>query len=221
VGRRLTIVLFACLVAPALALAATGDPREAFTTADQAKAKSMLLVRTDLSAGWKRTSTPDTGADLSCPGFDPDLSDLTLTGEKKSEFSHPSFGYVAGFVSVYRTDANARTEFARVAKPALARCLGLFFKEGVVQAGGTVTIVKQGQVAFPKVAERVAAYRVVCRVGSPGSTQKTQFTVDLIILGRGRGEVVMLAVAAGTGIVQADQRSLARLLASRMQKAGV
>ena len=220
-GRRLTIVLIACLVAPALALAATGDPKEAFTTADKANAKSMVLVRADLAAGWKLTSTPDSGEDLRCPGLDPDLSDLTLTGESKSEFSHPSLGYVAAFSSVYRTEANARAGFARLAKPALARCLGHFFKQGVVEAGGSVTITKQAQVPFPKLAQRVAAYRVVCRVGTPGSAQTVQITVDLVMLGRGRGEVVLMAVATGAGIGPAEVRSFARLLSARMQRAGV
>ena len=219
--HRLALFAAACLALPAVALAAAGDPKEAFTPADKAKAKSMVLVRADLAAGWKRTSTPDSGDDLSCPGFDPDLSDLTLSGESESEFEHPGGAYVAAFASVYRTDANARTGFARVAKPALARCLAHFFEEGVVEEGGTVTITKQVKVSFPKIAPRVAAYRVVCRVGTPGSAQTVPFAVDMIMLGRGRGEVVMLAMAAGPGIAQADVRSFARLLASRMQKAGV
>lgn len=221
VRRRLAFLVLACLVAPALALAAAGDPKEAFTPADKAKAKAMVLVRGDLTAGWKRTTTPDSGEDLTCPGFDPDLSDLTLTGTFDSGFDHPSGGYVAAFASVYRTDANARTGFARLAKPALARCLAHFFEQGVVQEGGTVTITRQAQVAFPAVAPRTAAYRVTCRVGTPGSAQTVPFAVDLIMLGRGRGEVVLLTMATGTGIAPADLRSFARLLSFRMQKAGV
>lgn len=219
--RRLAFLILACLLAPALALAAAGDPKEAFTPADKAKAKVMVLVRADLAAGWKRTATPDSGEDLTCPGFEPDLSDLTLTGASDSGFDHQSGGYVAAFASVYRTDANARTGFARLAKPALARCLAQFFEQGVVGEGGTVTISKQAKVAFPAVAPRVAAYRVTCRVGTPGSTQTVPFGIDLIMLGRGRGEVVLLTMATGTGIMRADLRSFARLLSSRMQKAGV
>lgn len=203
---------------PVVALAETGDPKEAFTRADQAKAKAIVLVRADLAAGWKKTTTPDSGDDLRCPGFDPNLSDLVLTGEAEAEFSHPSGAYAATFASVFRTQANARASFTRSAKPALARCVAQFFREGV---GGTVTIVKQGAVAFPKVAQRVAAYRVSCRVGAPGTTRTVPFTLDLILLGRGRGEVGMLTMAAGPGIAPADLRVFARLLSGRLQKAGV
>lgn len=220
-GRRLAALLLACLAVPALALAATGDPKEAFTPADQAKAKAIVLVRADLAAGWKKTSTPDSGDDLRCPGFDPSLSDLVLTGESESEFSHPSGAYAATFASVFRTEANARASFTRSARPALARCVAHFFREGVAEEGGTVTIVKQGAVAFPKVAQRVAAYRVSARVGTPGTTQTVPFTLDLILLGRGRGEVGMLTMASGPGIAPADLRAFARLLSGRLQKAGV
>ncbi|HUP32874.1 MAG TPA: hypothetical protein VM184_07555 [Gaiellaceae bacterium] len=219
-GRRLVVLLIACLAVP-VAAAATGDPKEAFTRADQAKAKAITLVRADLAAGWKKTSTPDSGDDLRCPGFDPNLSDLTLTGESESEFEHPGGAYAATFASVFRSEANARASFARFAKPALARCVAHFFREGVTKEGGTVRIVKQGQVAFPKVAPRVAAYRVTARVGAPGTTVTVPFTIDLILLGRGRGEVGLLTMSAGTGIAAAHLRAFARLLAARMQKAGV
>mgnify|MGYP000167919753 CR=1 FL=1 len=35
---------------------------------------------TTVAAGWKKTATPDSGDDLRCPGFDPNLSDLVLRG---------------------------------------------------------------------------------------------------------------------------------------------
>ena len=52
VRRRLTILLLACLVAPALALAADTDPKKKLTPADQAKARSIVLKRSDFVAGW-------------------------------------------------------------------------------------------------------------------------------------------------------------------------
>ncbi len=78
VRRRLAVLLLVCLAVPAAALAAAGDPKERFTSADQAKARSIVLKKTDFVAGWKRGTSTDNDSDLTCPGFDPDGSDLTL-----------------------------------------------------------------------------------------------------------------------------------------------
>ena len=73
-------------------------------------------------------STPDSGEDLRCPGFNPNLSDLTLTGESETEFEHPSGAYAATFTSVFRSEANARASFARSANesdPSIVCAIGL------------------------------------------------------------------------------------------------
>ena len=57
-GRRLAILLAACLAVPALALAADADPKKRITPADQGKAASIVLKRADLAAGWKRIRHP-------------------------------------------------------------------------------------------------------------------------------------------------------------------
>ena len=76
-----------CLAVPAVALAADTDPKKRITAADQAKARSIVLKRTDFAAGWKKVpASPD--SDLVCPGFNPDESDLTLTGEAEADFEH-------------------------------------------------------------------------------------------------------------------------------------
>ena len=60
VRRRLAIFLIACLVVPAIALAADTDPKKRLTPADQAKARSTILKPTDFAAGWKRApASPD------------------------------------------------------------------------------------------------------------------------------------------------------------------
>ena len=220
-GHRLAVVLAVCLCLPALAYAAAGDPKERLTPADQAKAKAMLLVRSDLATGWIKTSTPDSGDDITCAGFDPDLSDLTLTGKGRSQFTNRAAGAnVFSYVSLYATPAQARSAWSRVIKPALARCLAHVIERGVAGQGVDVAFTKQGRVAFPAVAPRTAAFRIVAVISAPQSTVKVPVAVDLVVLGRGRSEVVLAAMAAGKGIPAADVRAFARLLAGRMLKAG-
>ena len=218
--RRLALFAAACLAVPAVALAAAGDPKEAFTPSDQARAKSTLLVRGDLAAGWKRTQTPAQD-DLTCASFNPDLSDLTLTGESETEFEHgPSGASLFSYAAVYETPADAGAAWNRMLKPALSRCFAQVIRDAVGK-GATVTFSKQGRVAFPKVAPRVYALRIACVVGATGSDVKVPVALDLVVLGRGRGEVTLMTIAMGKGIAQADLRAFARLLSSRLQRAGV
>jgi hypothetical protein len=224
VGRRLAVFLAACLAVPALALAAEGEPKKRIVPADQKKAAAIALKRTDLAAGWKRVRTPESGDDLTCPGFNPDESDLTLTGESESEFdSTDGTRYLASFSSVYVSAKDALASWTRNVKPALARCLGHYFREGIAEEGGTAAITRQGRIAFPRFAPRTAAFRVVSRVSftEAGETTTIPFTIHLIALGRGRGDVGLLAMGPGTGIPAADLRGLAKLLATRLQKSGV
>jgi hypothetical protein len=224
VGRRLAAVLAGCLAVPALALAADGEPKKRIVPADQKRAAAVVLKRTDLAAGWKRVSTPDAGDDdLKCPGFDPDESDLTLTGESETEFeSTDGSRYLTSFSELYATPRQAATSWSRSAKPALARCIAHFFREGIAKEGGTAAIVRQGSIAFPRVAPRTIALRVATRVSftQNGETTTTPFTIHLIGVGRGRGDVGILAMGPGNGIPVPQLRAFARLVALRMLRTG-
>lgn len=223
-GRRLAILLTASLVVPALALAAAGDPKKQIAPADQKQAASIVLKRADLGSGWKRIRTPDSGDDLKCPGFNPDESDLTLTGESESEFEHADgISYVGSSSNVYVSTKDALASWTRSVKAAVARCVAHFFREGVTAEGVKVAIVKQGRMAFPRVAPRTAAFRVLARVTATnaGKTVNVPFAIHLIALGHGRGDAGLIAMGPGTGIPAADLRAFAKLLASRLKTSGL
>ena len=206
---------------PAVALAADTDPRKKITAADQAKARSILLKRTDFAAGWKKVpTTPD--SDATCPGFNPDESDLTLTGEAESDFEHTQgLLSVASHSEVYATKADALKSWTRSDKPATARCIGYFFREGVTAEGTKVKIISAGRMAFPKLAPRTTAFKVVARlnVTDSGKTSTVPVTIQLIAFGQGRGDTAMLAISPGTGIPTADLRAFGQVLASRFAAA--
>ena len=218
-ARRLAIVLAACLVVPALALAAGTDPTKQINPVDQRKAASIVLKKADFpAAGW--TKVPNNGSGkLSCPGYDPDESDLILTGEAEAGFASgtgiPSFN---SFSNVYKTERDALASWTRSVKPALASCVARTLKNGFAQSGAKVAIMSQGQIAFPKFAPRTAAYRVVFNVGytEAGKTTTVSFVVYLIALGNGRGDAGLMVVAVGKSIPGADLRAFANVIAGRL-----
>jgi hypothetical protein len=209
---------------PALAFAAEGEPRKRIVPADQKKAAAIVLQRADFAAGWKRVRTSEGGDDPRCPGFAPDESDLTLTGESESEFEYTGgMPYVGSFSNVYVSTKDALASWSRSVKPAVARCVAHFFRQGIAAEGGKVAILKQGRMAFPRVAPRTAAFRVLARVTvtNAGQNVTVPFAIHLIALGKGRGDVGLIAMGPGAGIPPAELRSFARLLASRLTAAGV
>jgi hypothetical protein len=219
--RVLGALLALCIAVPAVALAADTDPQKKFTAADQARARSILLKRADLAVGWKKVpSSPD--SDVTCPGFNPDESDLTLTGEGQADFQHAQALLSVGSVSeVFATEAEALKSWTRSDKPATARCLGHFFRQGATDKSTKVRIVSAGRMAFPKLAPRTAAFKVVARVTvtQDGRTQTVPFTLQLIAFGRGRGDTAMLAISPGAGIPIADLRTFGNLLVTRLAAA--
>ena len=223
--RFLAVLVALCITVPAVALAATDtDPKKRLTAADQAKARSIVLKRTDFAAGWKKVPPePESGADDTCPGYNPNYSDLTLTGEAESNFEHTQgLPLISSFAEIYVTKADAEKSWARGAKPAVARCLAHFLRQGAEEDGGKLTVVSQGRIAFPKVAPRTIAFRVVARMTVPreGQTPVTvPLTVHLIGVGHGRGDVTIFTTGLGTGVQMADLRAFAALSAMRLAAA--
>ena len=77
---RVVLVVAAAAVLTAAALAATGDPVKRHTTADMAKARSIVFKLRELGAGWTRDTSADTDDDPHCSYFSIDESDLVETG---------------------------------------------------------------------------------------------------------------------------------------------
>ena len=220
---RLLAALLVCLAVPALALAGHLDPKKQLNPADQRKAASIVLKRADFAAGWKKTpATPDDADHLNCPGYNPNQSDLVLTGEVEAEFeAAEGIPSVSSIANVYKTRADALAAWSRSAKPALAPCLARLFKQGIEEGGGKAAIVRAGRIAFPKLAPRTVAYRAVLSVTATegGQEAKVPFTIHFVALGNGRGDSALLAIGVGTGIPLAELRAFAKLTATRLAAA--
>jgi hypothetical protein len=223
VRRRLAVVLAVFLAVPALALASHKDPKEQINAADQKKAASILLKRTDFVAGWKKVpSAPDDDTHFNCPGFDPNGSDLVQTGEAEADFERSGgFPSVYSYADVYKTKAHALAAWTRTVKPAMARCLATLFKQAIEEEGGKVAITAAGKIAFPKLAPRTAAFRVSLKLTltENGQTSTLPLVLYAVALGGGRGEAGLMAIGFGKTVPLADVRTLARVTAQRFAAA--
>jgi hypothetical protein len=223
VSRRLALVLLVVLAVPALALAADKDPTRKINAADERKAASIVFKRTDFAAGWKRTSSPSDDENVSCSFYNPDGSDLILTGDAEAEFEQSGgFPSVLSYADVYATPRDAAASWSRTVKPALARCIAQFFQKEVSEPGTKVTVVNHGAIAFPRIAPRTAAFRINVKlaVTQNGESATVPLTLHIVVVGRGRAEAGFLTFAPSPGIAAADLRAFGKLLAERMKVAG-
>ncbi len=152
-SRRLLLLVLAVLALPALALAAATDPTKQINPVDQRKAASIVLKQPDVIVpGWKKVpvTTPDSAANPGCPGYNPDQSDLILTGEATTNFEGGATK-VGLESNVFKTRRDALASWTRLVKPALAPCLARTLKQGIEQAGGKAAIVKSGPDRFPEI----------------------------------------------------------------------
>jgi hypothetical protein len=213
--RRLlvTVSLVAALCVAGAADAGRGDPREALTKADQARAKKMLLRASDLAPGFvARRSGGD--PDVYCAGVDE--SDLTITGKASS----PQFTLVdstrlfvvASTVRVYRSARHATTSWRRGTSAKGIRCARKIF--GSIPGGKLRSFRSQ---PFSRVAPRTAAYRLVMDLPAAGTTIRTYS--DVIVLQDGRSQAALWVLSGGRPLVRAELAAFARAIAGRMAMA--
>jgi hypothetical protein len=212
VGAIVLVALAAC----AAALAARGDPKEALTKADQARAKAMLLRKSDLATGF--TPSPSgKSPDFYCKAIDE--SDLTVTGKADSpDFTLQSgakFFFVSSSANIYRTAAQAVSSWRRNTSPAGETCakkvLGDSFK------GSKVTLRALSRMSFPRLAPLTISYRVTAGISAGGSTVPLYF--DLVVLEQGRAQVSLVVGSTGAPLARSELVQLGRLTAGRVANA--
>lgn len=218
----LTALVVAALVAPVAAVAADGQPKKALTAKGQSTAKSVLLRRGDLGAGFAsvtRAKDQHLPKGARCSALDE--TDLTVTGDAASpdfRFAQgPVFVTVGSTASVYRTLGEANTSWSRGSTKQTTTCLGDIVRLSAAP-GQKVTLVSAKKVPFPSVSPKTAAYRIVVNITVSGN-QRIQAFVDAVILQHGRIQTGILFTSVGQPVGQADRLALAKLVAGRMAKA--
>ena len=221
--RALVVTIaIAALATPAVAHAADGDPRRAITKGGQQAAKSVVLKRGDLGAGFvanARSKDKGLPKGARCGGLGEE--DLTVTGDAASpDFrlaQGPVFVTVGSTAQVYRTLADANTSWRRGTSSKTATCLADIVRLSA-DPGQKITVVSAKRIPFPAVSPKATAYRLVLSV-SAGNGPRVPAYVDAVILQHGRIQTGLVFTSIGQPVGEADRVALASVVAARMAKA--
>jgi hypothetical protein len=203
--------LFALVAASVAAAADSRGERIELRPADVALAKRIALRPGDLSGSWRRLSIPDTGDDgqMTCPGFNPDLSRFTITGKAINAYFRPSGASVMSAIEVYRSRADAVGDFIVATNPAVVRCL----REEIQRGTSGVARVSVARIAAPRVGERRTAFRVIARISA--GAQSVALYMDAVIVQRGRSIAVLFFTSPNRPL--GGQARVAAAVAARMR----
>lgn len=212
-------VALAAAVVASLACAVTAaarDPRLEqlrLNAADNALARKIAVKQSEVGPGWRKVAIPDSNEQLTCPGFNPNLSRFTITGKATTAYSQPTGASVVSAIEVYESRADAAGDFRAAATPAVARCLK-FALEREFAAGSVPVRVRSARVvAAPRLGDRRIAYRVVAGIDTGAQVLNVYF--DVIVIQRGRSIAALFFTAPLRPLPR--QRPLAARVASRMR----
>jgi len=216
------VALCAALAVPAAATAADGLPKHALTKAGQTTARSVVLKRGDLGAGFATVARDkDQGLPKGARCEALDEADLTVTGDVASpdfRFAQgPVFVTVGSTAQVYRTLREANASWSRGSTRQTTTCLGDIIRLSAAP-GQKITVVSAKKVSFPAVSPKTAAYRIVVNVTVSGN-QSVRAYVDAVILQHGRIQSGLLFTSLGRPVGNTDRVALASVVAARMAKA--
>lgn len=189
VRRFLAIVVVLALFPVGSAFADHFDPKRKIRTADQARAKAMLLRKSDLAPGYDVGSKGDS-AHLNCAPLDE--SDLTLTGEAESPM------WIGGLTTSAAGRRCVATEFQRLAGTSGVRLVSL------------------KEVPFARVAPRTIAFRLLFELQAQGGAT---LAIDLVALSRSRAQAYFLVASAAGAPSKTEELRLARIVAGRIASA--
>jgi hypothetical protein len=215
---RPLVVLLAALALVGPAVGANGQPRQALTKADQKKARSVVLTRSDLDARFvaqKGSGDETLPKSARCGALDE--SDLTVTGDVDSPdyrlMNGSAFVTVGSTAQVYRTLREANASWRRGTPAQTATCLADIIRL-TAPKDRRVTIVSAGRRTFPNVAPKSSAYRIVA--GFVVNGRRIHLFVDVILLQEGRIQTGLLFSSVGAPVARSEQVDLAKVVARRL-----
>jgi hypothetical protein len=211
-------LLCAAIVAGSAA-AASGDPeRRDIRPADQARAARATLRRADLPSGFTagRPGSTKNNGPLTCPGFEPDLSDLTITGEALSPvFHNPAGTTIFAAAEVYESRHDEQESWRRTARPEALRCVARLL-ENLSASGLRVKVTHRLVRAAPRVGERAISFRIVASISVQGLVVPAW--VDLLAVARGRADATLVISTVRSAPSAALERRLLGTLDRRLKR---
>jgi hypothetical protein len=212
--RRLALAFAVLgLVAAGAAPADHLDPKKRLTPADQARARAMLLKKSDLPAGFRASAPGNEDPHIVCSQAVSE-ADLTLTGEAEGSGFTLATVSVSSGAQVYESVADANASWRRGTSAAGTQCLRTLLRR--LFSGQGISFVSIRKIAFPNVAERTVAYRVTLSV----ETQQGPVPAyaDAIVLKRSRAIAQVFVASALVRPSRPEEVRLARLVAGRMAR---
>ena len=212
-GRLGSVALIAAVLA-STAVAARGDAeRRAINAHDQAWAKRINLTLRDLPSGFTqgpRRPSASNPTGLTCPGFSPDLSRFTITGEAVSRQFVRMDTSIFSSAEIFRSVSDQRGDWALTARREALACLRHALQSGI--PGGSA--VKAVMRTAPRLGERAIVFRATVSVTASGI--RSTIWLDLLGVARGRGDATLGVIAVGKPPSAALEQSLLAKLASRL-----
>jgi hypothetical protein len=215
--KRGLLLLVACALVVVATASAARDPRLEkleLRPADGRLAKQAAVQPADLGAGWNRLrAAADNQQAPDCPGYRPDFSKFTITGQAGSEFSsQDGRASIVSRAEVYATNADARGDFALATLPPVAHCLGIMFRREAAKdlSGFTLRVLSSRRVAAPRLGDRSAAYRIVIELAKDGARVKVYIDAVAVLRGRSIGAIFF---TGGLEPVAGQRRVVARMAA--------
>ncbi|MDQ3669856.1 MAG: hypothetical protein M3377_06205 [Actinomycetota bacterium] len=203
--------LLAFLAVSASALATHQDPQKQLTKADNARARAMLLKRTDLSAGFRPQLSGGAEPHVAC-ATSVSESDLTVTGDAEGQQLALGVVFVSSAARIYKSVADASASWRRSTSAAGTKCATELLRREFAKQG--VGLVSLRKVSFPRVSERSVAYRV--ELSAMTSQGTAPVYVDIVALLRSRAQATVVVGSALVPPQRAEELRLARIVAGRM-----
>lgn len=209
--RRLLACFTLCaVVVPAVALADRGDPQEKLNAADTARAKAMVLRKSDLGAAFKASPSGPFATGPYCKALDE--SDLVRTGKAVS----PDFGTtsprltgLSSQAEIYESVADMNKAWKRGTSAAGEACALQSIRKDIPEQN----FVSFARIALPRLAQRSVAWRLVWK-----SAGRRIFS-DLVVMQHSRAYVSIAFVGVAAPMPRKDVVRVARAVAARMKTA--
>ena len=215
--RRLAFLVLATAVLSATGALAAGNPHAEkvhLTRSGNRLARLTVLRHGDLP-DWTQIPSPPNDNSLTCPGFDPDVSALTINGKATAAFRGSALAEIQSTADVFASHAQAVTDFKAGAKSQLAGCLRYLMDKAFRASSGPVkaSVLSARMLRAPSLGERAAAYRLVSRVRV--STLAIKGYTDLLVIQRGR--TIAALIFTGIDNPVPSQSYYGRTVAARMR----
>ena len=200
------LAVLAALLASGVAASATGgDPKVALTSGDQAAAKEIVLRRGDLGSGWALTKVHLGGRSIAagslCPGFHPDLSRLTVTGQAATRATNTVKSAVT-VALVLKRRADAQAIARELQAPFVRRC----FQPGTTRNDVRVDTVSRDSLAGG----------VRYRIGMTFVKVHKRYYADYVYLTNGRRWVSVIFSSVGLKLPESVEPRAIQALQQRL-----